>query len=113
MHPRIKKVEQGKIHLNEEIITDNLFLHPNGFELLEKTPKISKKDLDRMLLHEPEIAIFGTGFSGKVKLDSGVVEAAKKQKLDVHVLKTPEALKKFSELVREGKKVVAHIHVIE
>lgn len=112
MLPRIKKVELGKVHINDEIVTNNFFLHPNGVEHLEKRA-VSKKDFERMMLHEPEVAIFSTGFRGKLVIHSDVLDAAKKSKVDVHVLKTPDALKKFQELARKGKKVVAHIRVGE
>lgn len=113
MLPRIKKVEMGKVHINDEIITNDFFLHPNGVEQLEKTRVIGRKELDRMLLHDPEIAIFGTGFKSKMKLSSDVFDAAKKSDVALYVLDTSSALKKFQELARKGKKVVAHIHVGE
>ncbi len=113
MLPRIKKVEMGEIHINDEIIINDFFLHPNGVEHLEKTHTISKKEFDRMLLHEPEIAIFGVGFKKKMKLSQDVLDAAKKSNIGVHILRTPDALKKFQELARRGRKVVAHIHVGE
>ena len=113
MLPRIKKVELGKIHINSEILTNDFLLHASGIEKLEKVNRIRTEEFDRMLLHDPEAAIFGVGFKGKVKIDNSVMDAAKKSNVDVHVLQTPEALKKFHELARSGKKVVAHIHVGE
>lgn len=113
MLPRIKKVELGKIHINDEVITNDFFLHPNGIEQVEKTRAISKREFDRMLLHEPEIAVFGTGFRGRMKLSPDVFDAAKKFNVALHVMDTPSALKKFQEFARRGKKVVAHIHVGE
>ncbi|MFA4819512.1 MAG: MTH938/NDUFAF3 family protein [Candidatus Aenigmatarchaeota archaeon] len=113
MLPRIKKVELGKIHINDDVISSDFFLHANGVEQLDKTNRISKKEFERMLLHEPEIAIFGTGFKGKLNVSEDVLDAAKKSSVDVHVLKTPDALKKFQEFARKGRKVVAHIHVGE
>ena len=113
MLPRIKKAELGKVHINEEVLTDDFLLHANGVEKLEKIGRVGTKELERLLLHDPEAAIFGSGFKGKVKVDSSVLDAAKKSKIDIHVLTTPEALKKFQELARKGRKVVAHIHVGE
>ncbi len=113
MLPRIKKVEPGKIHINEDIVTNNFFLHKGGVEHLEKTNKITKKEFDKMLLHDPDVAIFGTGFRGKLNINQDVFDAAKKSKIIIHALKTPDALKKFQELARSGKSVVAHIHVGE
>ncbi len=113
MFPRIKKVEQGKIHINEDIVTDNFFIHPNGHELLEKRPSATNKELEKMLLHEPEAVIFGIGFRGKATVAPEVMNATAKLKVNVHVLNTPEALKKFQEIARQGRKVVAHINVGE
>ena len=58
-------------------------------------------------------AIFGIGFKGRVKISQEVMDTAKKSGLDIHILKTPDALKKFQELARKGRKAVAHIHVGE
>lgn len=113
MLPRIKKAELGKIHINEDIITDDFLLHANGVDKLEKSARIGTRELDRLLLHDPQAAILGIGFKGKVKVDQSVMDAAKKSKVDMHILPTPEALKKFQELARSGKKVVAHIHIGE
>ena len=111
--PRIGKIENGRVHINGAPVTDSFFLHPRGFELLEKSQKIAKKDFERALLHEPEIAVFGVGFHGKIKIDQSVLDGAKKQKIDVHVLPSEAAIKKFQEFARAGKKVVAHIHIGE
>lgn len=113
MLPRIKKAEFGKVHINEEIVTDDFLLHAGGLERIEKLNVITGKDLDRILLHDPDAAIFGVGFKGKMKISQEVLDAAKKSKVDLHVLPTPDALKKFQELARKGRKVVAHIHVGE
>lgn len=113
MLPRIKNVEFGKIHINEDVVTNDFLIHAGGVEHLEKTNKITKKEFDRMVLHEPEIAIFGTGFKGKLAVSQDVINAAKKSNIDLHLLKTPDALKKFQEFARKGKKVVAHINVGE
>ena len=113
MMPRIGKIENGRVQINGSPVSDSFFLHPEGFELLEKSSKISKKDFDRVALHEPEIAVFGTGFRGKVKIDDAVVAAAKKQEISVHVLPSEAAIKKFQDYARLGKKVVAHIHIGE
>ena len=113
MLPRIKKVEFGKVHINNDVVTEDFLLHAGGFEAVEKTNSIGDRDLDRMLLHDPHAVIFGAGFKGKMKVPDSIVAAAKKSGVDIHVLQTPDALKKFHELARDGKKVVAHIHVGE
>ena len=113
MMPRIGKIENGSVQINGSPVSDSFFLHPEGFELLEKSSKISKKDFERASLHEPEIVVFGTGFRGKIKIDETVIAAAKKQEIDVHILSSEAAIKKFQDYARRGKKVVAHIHIGE
>ncbi len=113
MLPRIKKIEFGKIHINNDVVTDDFFLHPDGLEKLDRTRKIGKQEFERMMLYDPSVAIFGAGFKKKMLVSDDILDAAKKSKVDVHILSTPDALKKFQELARQGKKVVAHIHVGE
>ena len=113
MLPRIKRVETGKVHVNEDVITNDFFLHVGGVEHVEKTSKITMKEFDKMLLHEPQTAIVGTGFKGRLSVSQDVMNAAKKAEIDLQLLRTPDALKKFQELARSGKKVVAHINVNE
>ena len=113
MLPRIKSVEIGKIHINEDIITSDFFIHANGVEQTEKTRKVGKKDFERMALIEPDTAIFGTGFKKNINISPDILDAAKKSNINVHVLSTPDALKKFQDLARKGKKVIAHIHIGE
>jgi len=113
MLPRIGKIEMGRVDIDGLPVSDNFFLHTNGFERLEKSAKISEKDIERALLHEPEIAVFGIGFNSKVKMDEGLLAAVRKQNIDVHVLPSEAAIKKFQEFARTGRKVVAHIHVGE
>jgi hypothetical protein len=72
---------------------------------------VGVKDFERMMLHEPEAMIISTGFSNMVKIDIKIHDEAKKAKVDLYALPTPEAIKKYEELVKAGKKVVARIHV--
>ena len=112
MLPKIKKVGLRNTHINDEVYKDNdLFLHASGVEAVDATRRVSKKDFDKLLLYEPEIAILGTGFNEKVTIDSSVMDAAKKSKVELVVMPTDKAAKKFQELVRSGKKVVAKLHI--
>lgn len=112
MLPRIKKVEFRNVHIDDDVHTDNdLFLFPHGVETVDAARRPTVKDFDKMLLHEPEAAVFGIGFKKKLQIDSKILDAAKKNKIELHVLSTPEAAKKFQELARKGKKVVAKLHI--
>ncbi len=112
MLPKIKKVEFMNVHINEDVHKDNdLFLFSNGVEAVEASRKSTMGDFDKMLLHDPEVVIFGTGFKSKAQVDNKIHEAAKKSNIELYLLTTPEAAKKFQELSRKGKKVVAKLHI--
>ena len=112
MLPRIKKVEFRNVQIEDEIYKDSdLFLFQHGVETADATRKSTLKDFEKMLLHEPEIVIFGTGFKSKAQIDGKIHDVAKKNNIEVHMLSTKDAIKKFQELSRKGKKVVAKIHV--
>lgn len=112
MFPKIKKMEFRNAHIDDEVYRDNdIFLHANGIETITPSHKTSLREFEHMLLHEPEAAVFGIGFRSKAKIDDSVIAAARKHKIDIHILPTPDAAKKFQELTRKGKKVVAKLHV--
>ena len=112
MIPKIKRIEFRNVHIDENVYTDNdLFLSTHGLETSDATHKLTMQDLEKMLLHEPEIAIFGVGFKSKVNVSQAIINAAKKQNVETLVLSTPDAVKKFQELIRKGKKVVAKLHI--
>ncbi|MEM7819542.1 MAG: MTH938/NDUFAF3 family protein [Candidatus Aenigmatarchaeota archaeon] len=112
MRPKIKKVEFGNIQVNDEVYSDHdLFLFYDGVEPTEKSHRVSKKDFEHMMLKEPEIIIISLGFNNAVKIDNDVFVLAKKSNIELYALPTPDAIKKFEELVKKGKKVVARIHI--
>ncbi|MCX6815335.1 MAG: Mth938-like domain-containing protein [Candidatus Aenigmarchaeota archaeon] len=112
MIPKIKKVELRNVHVNEDVYKDNdLFLHNNGFEPIDASHISTLEDFNKMLLHEPEVAIFGTGFVKKAAISMDIVNAAKKNKIELHILPTADAVKKFQLLARSGKRVVAKLHI--
>ena len=113
MLPKIKSVELGKVHIDDEIVKEDFLLHEAGFEIVEKTPRFTLAHFEKLAVHDPQVVLFGAGFRKKASVDGKILDSARKQKIDVHVLSTPDALKKFFELSRSGKRVVAHIRVSE
>jgi len=58
-----------------------------------------------------EIVIFGTGAYGVCRVSEDVINELKKRGVDVIVCNTHDAVQKFNELVKQGKKVVACLHL--
>ncbi len=109
--PKIKKVEFGNIQVNEKTFADDDFiLFWNDCIAAEKSHNPSIDEFQDIMLREPELIIFGTGFSSCVKISDAIKQEAEKHKIGLIALRTPEALKSFQELARSGKKVAARIH---
>ena len=73
--------------------------------------RVSKHDIGEILDYSPEIVIFGTGYNGLVRIDREVEDFLREKGIDVEKLKSKEAVKKFNELVKKGKRVVLAIHL--
>jgi len=111
MIPKIRKVKFGDIRINDEVFgKEDFFLYWDFVEPTEKTHKSTIEEFEKMLLKEPDTVIFGTGFSSLVKISDDIIRLAKKENVELFILPTPEALKKFQELTRNGKRVAARIH---
>lgn len=111
MAHKIKRVEFGNIHINNEVFDkDDFFLFKNLIEPTEKSHQVTAEDFKHMMLREPEIVIISTGFNNVVKIDEEVDWLAEKENIKLIKLPTPEALKKFQELSKKGKNVAARIH---
>lgn len=72
---------------------------------------IAKKEFFDLLFERPDVIVVGTGQYGDVEVSAEVSKFARKKKIKLIALSTPEAVRKFNELVRTGKKVVAYMHV--
>jgi hypothetical protein len=112
MLPKIKKVEFMNVHIDDDVhIDSDLFLFPHGVETVEASHRIKYGDLERMLLHDPDAVVFGVGFKKKLDVDKKIYDHVKKNCIEIHVLPTVEAARKFQQLARQGKKVAAKLHV--
>lgn len=111
MIPKIKKIAFGDIQIDDKNFGgSDFFIFWDGIENTDKTHNPTIRDLEEMMLKEPDVIIFGTGFSELVKISDEIKNKAEKNKIDLHVLPTPDALELFKELTKKGKKVAARIH---
>lgn len=72
---------------------------------------IDKKEFFILLFERPEIIIIGTGVNGLMEISPEVLKFAKEKKIEVVSMLTSQAIEKFNQLVKAGKKVVAYMHV--
>ncbi len=68
-------------------------------------------ELDLLLKGKPELVVVGTGQSGCVQVDKEAAELAVKQGVKMIDDITPNALEKYNEVVKAGRKVAGAFHV--
>ena len=60
---------------------------------------------------KPEVLIIGKGQYGLLKTDEEVKDLCEKEGIEFFEFNSKEAIEKFNDFLREGKRVVAFIHV--
>ena len=72
---------------------------------------IRKDEIDELVGANPEIIVVGTGIDAKANLSSDALLALQGEKVDLIVLPSAEAVQKLNQLVDEGKRVSALVHI--
>ena len=72
---------------------------------------IKQQEIERLLKGEPEVVIVGTGTNNKAHLSQEAENWVKEKKLELTALPSCEAVTRLNELVDQGKKVAAIIHI--
>jgi hypothetical protein len=72
---------------------------------------ISKKEFDILAKKKPEVIIIGNDQYSAMKIDEEVKNLAKERNVELMVLPTPQAIKKFNELTKAKRSVAAYLHV--
>jgi hypothetical protein len=67
------------------------------------------EDLDEVVDELPEQLLVGTGACGRMRLDPGMLEALRARGIDVEVLPTAEAVRRYTEL--DPRKTAAALHL--
>ena len=85
----------------------DLIIHSDGTLSFrkEKVHFISLNESRELLNETPNFLIIGTGYSNKVKVDPNLNSTP----VQVEIISTPQALKRFNQLKDEGKNVSAII----
>jgi hypothetical protein len=72
---------------------------------------ISKKEFDILAKEKPEVIIIGNGQYSAMEIGEEVKNLAKERNIELIVLPTPQAIKKFNELTKAKRSVIAYFHV--
>ena len=77
----------------------------------EEGHRVSEKDLDKALSEKPEFMIIGTGASGMMEVPESIRSLVVSRGIQLIVGKTKEASLEYNRLEKEGRGVVALLHL--
>jgi hypothetical protein len=108
----IEKVEFGKIVIRGKEYTSDLYIFWDG-EIIERerSHTITKKELEEVLLKEPEIVVIGTGQAGMVEVEEDAKKLAETENIELIEKPTSEAAKIFNNLLKEKRRVAGIFHL--
>ena len=72
---------------------------------------IKKRDIQQLIEATPDVLVIGTGTDAKARLEANAGLHAKESKVELMVLPSSAAIHALNELVGEGKRVAALIHI--
>lgn len=99
----------GKVYSSDVIVGKDGVINQRWWR--KEGHRVQVEDISDILKEKPEIVVFGTGANGRVSVDEKVIDELKKIGCEVIAVKSDEAVKKFNELLKSGKKVVLAIHL--
>ena len=87
----------------------DLVIHANGLPALRgsKAHFVGFAEIEPLLRERPDVLIIGTGYDNMVQVEKEILDMSAVQVLP---LPTPQAVRRYNELRREGKRVAAIIH---
>ena len=99
---------EGK-KFNRDLIVFPDHVEDNWWRL--KGHELHVSDLKSVFDYEPEVLVVGKGAYGLMKISEEAAESLHEKDIRVVARKTKEACEEFNLLLREGKKVVAALHL--
>ena len=87
----------------------DLVIHANGLPAVRgsKAHFVGLAEIEGLLRERPDVLIIGTGYDNMVQVEEEILAMSAVQVLP---LPTPQAVRRYNELRREGKRVAAIIH---
>jgi hypothetical protein len=112
----IESYSFGSIVINGKHYTSDVIIFPDRVIASwwrKEGHRLSVEDLETVLKSpsKPEVLIVGTGYSGLMKVTLEVQRCLKKEGIKLVVQPTREASETFNQLVKQGKHVVAAMHL--
>lgn len=116
--PKIDKVSWGKIRVDGQdyhqvlIIGDEVIERKSDklHELFGTTHRIGDWEKEKLISGNPEMILIATGWSGLVRIGGDFKNKLKEKEVELQTVLTPKVVKRYNDLVKQGKRVNALIH---
>lgn len=111
----IRKFERGSVTVGDEVITENVTIFRD--RILRKlaiadVASVTEQDLETLLAEQPEIVVFGTGWSAE-RPPRELVFALARRGIGFEIMDTPAACRTFNILIGEGRDAAAILVIAE
>ncbi len=73
--------------------------------------RLQLADVRDFLCERVDDVVIGTGYSGLMRVDKEVVEEFERRGVRVHIANTREAVRLYNSLVKQGRRVMAFLHL--
>ncbi len=115
---KIENVVWGKVKVNGQVFHQVLII---GDQVLTReesklrtlfgtTHRIGDWEQKALLSNSPEIILIANGWNGILKIKEDFKKKIGKKGIDLEIVLTPEVIKEYEMLIKQGKKVNCLIH---
>lgn len=110
----IDSYQFGQIVIDGQTYDHDVYINSSGQVKLwwrKESHFIDENDIKEALTDESKILIIGTGAYGVAKVSDEAKKIIQKNKIELIILPTGEAVKKYNQLKKERQKVAAYFHL--
>ncbi|RDV83947.1 Mth938-like domain-containing protein [Ammonifex thiophilus] len=110
---RVDKYSFGEVIVEGKTYHQDILIFPDRVLSWwrQRGHEVALSDLTEALKVHPEVLVIGTGAYGVVRVLPEVKSSLAERGIDLIALPTAEACRKYNELLAQGKRVVAALHL--
>lgn len=111
---KIESYSFGAVSVDGHRYTRDLIIYPGRIESgwwRKEGHRLHLEDITDVLENPPEVLVVGRGDSARMVVDAAVEKELEKRDIELVAEPTAAACERYNELSREGKHVVAALHL--
>jgi hypothetical protein len=111
---KIEKYSFGMIRIDGQEYQEDVIIYPDRVQSgwwRRDGHRLQLEDIEAVFADPPEALVVGQGKPGKMQVDTRVAEELERLNVRLIAAPTKDACNRFNELLREGRRVVAALHL--